>query len=83
MKFDFSDNSVLSDGSNSVSGSELFADARTLAAKLKDANLTRIGLFAGNSLGWVTVDLACLIGGVCVVPIPTFFSDKQSCYLKY
>lgn len=81
MKFDFSDNSVLSDGSNSVSGSELFADARTLAAKLKDANLTRIGLFAGNSLGWVTVDLACLIGGVCVVPIPTFFSDKQRDHL--
>ena len=81
MNFDFSDNSVLSDGSNSVSGSELFANARMLAAKLKGANLSRIGLFAGNSLGWVTVDLACLIGGVCLVPIPTFFSDKQRNHL--
>lgn len=77
MNFGFSENSVLSDGTSSVSGRELLANAHALAAKLKDANLSRIGLLAENSVGWVTVDLACLLGGVCLVPIPTFFSDNQ------
>ena len=77
MNFGFSENSVLSDGTSSVSGRELLANAHALAAKLKDANLSRIGLLAENSVGWVTVDLACLLGGVCFVPIPTFFSDNQ------
>jgi long-chain acyl-CoA synthetase len=77
MNLSFSENSVLSDGTNSISGRELLANAHALAAKLKEANLSRIGLLAENSVGWVTVDLACLLGGVCLVPIPTFFSDKQ------
>ena len=60
-----------------MSAKELLTNAKALAARLQEAKLSRIGLLAGNSLGWVTVDLACLIGDVCLVPIPTFFSKKQ------
>ncbi|MDA9129489.1 AMP-binding protein [Gammaproteobacteria bacterium] len=77
MNFRFSDSSALSDGNYSVSAKELLTNAKALAARLQEAKLSRIGLLAGNSLGWVTVDLACLIGDVCLVPIPTFFSKKQ------
>ena len=77
MNFRFSDSSALSDGNYSVSAKELLTNAKALAARLQEAKLSRIGLLAGNSLGWVTVDLACLIGDVCLVPIPTFFSNKQ------
>ena len=76
MNFRFSDSSALSDGNYSVSAKELLTNAKALAARLQEAKLSRIGLLAGNSLGWVTVDLACLIGDVCLVPIPTFFSKK-------
>ena len=73
----FSETAALGDGRNSVNANEFLGAAKALATKLQEANLARIGLLASNSLGWAIVDLACVIGGICLVPIPTFFSDKQ------
>jgi long-chain acyl-CoA synthetase len=51
--------------------------AEALAAQLADAGISRLGLFAANSVAWAIVDIACLLGGICLVPIPTFFSVQQ------
>ena len=51
--------------------------AEALAAQLVDAGVSKLGLLAANSVAWAVVDIACLLGDICLVPIPTFFSPQQ------
>ncbi len=73
----FSTHSVLSDGAQQLDMEALGERASALAEHLKSAGFTRIGLHANNGLEWALVDIACLIGDLCLVPIPTFFSTQQ------
>ncbi|MEH6588333.1 MAG: AMP-binding protein [Halioglobus sp.] len=56
---------------------ELLALVQELALQLRAMDVETIGLLADNSVDWVVVDLAAQIEGVCLVPLPLFFSDGQ------
>ncbi len=56
---------------------ELLALVQELALQLKAMEVSSVGLFADNSIDWVVADLAAQIEGVCLVPVPLFFSDAQ------
>lgn len=36
-----------------------------------------LALHADNSIDWLVIDLACQQAGICLVPLPTFFSTEQ------
>lgn len=36
-----------------------------------------IALKAENSLEWMVIDLACMHANICLIPVPTFFSERQ------
>lgn len=48
------------------------------AARLRAAELPRIGVACANSPGFVVADLACLIARVTEVPVPLAFSASQA-----
>ncbi|PJC86029.1 long-chain fatty acid--CoA ligase [Vibrio sp. HA2012] len=49
-----------------------------LAAKiLREQGSRCIALKAENCLEWVITDLAAMLAGIAIVPIPTFFSEEQ------
>jgi long-chain acyl-CoA synthetase len=68
---------VIEDHFASLTAAQLLANIEALSARLSDAGITRLGLLAGNSAAWVTVDLACLCTDVCLLPLPVFFADTQ------
>ncbi|EGQ8010515.1 AMP-binding protein [Vibrio parahaemolyticus] len=56
---------------------ELLNKIELVAAELIAQNIKALALRAENSLDWAIVDLAAMVAGIIVVPIPTFFSDAQ------
>jgi long-chain acyl-CoA synthetase len=48
--------------------------------QLKKRGLKAMGLYADNTPGWVVTDLAALDAGICLVPLPQFFSPRQLQY---
>jgi len=60
-----------------LTAAELDCAIHSFAAELRQTGITRLGLFAENSPAWVIADLACQAAGICVVPLPPFFSDTQ------
>lgn len=56
---------------------ELLARVQELALYLRSRNVNRVGLLCDNGIDWIVADLACQFEGICVVPVPTFFSDAQ------
>lgn len=75
LGFDVS--SSLSDGSATERLQGFEARVQALAEHLRKAGIARLGLYASNGLAWAEVDLACVLAEICLVPIPTFFSDQQ------
>ena len=59
---------------------ELVVKACEIADWLQQNRFSLAGLYYENSPEWVIIDLACMIAGVCNVPLPAFFSKQQ---LKY
>lgn len=55
----------------------LLSTARTFAEYLTAADIERLGLLAQNSPAWIVTDIACQIAGICLIPLPHFFSDTQ------
>ena len=72
---------VLEDGQLTVTAADLVSDVAWLAACLRASGLQRIALLAENSVNWVRVDLAAQAAGVCLVPLPTFFSAGQRAHV--
>jgi long-subunit acyl-CoA synthetase (AMP-forming) len=66
--------------SQQLSAQSLIKEAQQLAAQLKQHNIQILALYANNSPSWVTVDLACQLANVCLLPLPTFFSIQQLHY---
>lgn len=56
---------------------ELFGAVCALADTLQRSGLRRLALIAENSPRWIIADLACMKAGICVVPLPPFFSGEQ------
>ncbi|MBN7768737.1 AMP-binding protein [Marinobacter daepoensis] len=54
---------------------------RVLAEQLQARGVQRVGLCGDNSPAWVVADLACLLAGVVCVPVPVFFSPRQTAHL--
>lgn len=68
---------VLSNADCRLSGAELQEHCARIAESLSARQLSRVALLADNSLDWVYIDLACQQVGICLVPVPTFFSRQQ------
>jgi long-chain acyl-CoA synthetase len=71
------DDVVIEDQGRSVTARQALDDIEQLSAKLIHAGIDRLGLVAGNSAAWVITDLACQSAGICLLPLPVFFSDSQ------
>lgn len=65
----------------SLSYRGLWKRASALASWLRGKGHDCVALYRENSIEWVVIDLACLLAGVTLVPVPTFFSDAQIRYL--
>ncbi|MEE4219157.1 MAG: AMP-binding protein [Xanthomonadales bacterium] len=72
-----SDQVVARDGNNGLTAGELHARYTHLARILRELNIERLALHADNGLDWVVADMACQAASVCLVPLPTFFSESQ------
>ena len=68
---------VLQDSSQQLSKQQLLESCRDLAAVLEGCASNIVALLGDNSSDWVIIDLACQQANICVVPIPTFFSQTQ------
>ncbi|MDO8860830.1 AMP-binding protein [Haliea sp. E1-2-M8] len=68
---------VLTDGHTSTTATRLVDDIDQLGRQLAALGVKRLALLADNSPDWVRLDLAAQSRGICLVPVPTFFSAAQ------
>ena len=68
---------VLETADRAVNISEFLALLQEVTFTLKAGGFQTVALYADNSPEWVVVDLACQMQGICLVPLPTFFSFPQ------
>ena len=71
------DRLALQDQHAHLNYAELAEQVTVCATWLQSLDVDRIGFDAQNSVSLVIVDLACMQAGVCVMPIPPFFSAEQ------
>jgi len=64
-------------GGVSLDASALRERAFALAGWLESLAPKAVALHMDNGPDWVIVDLACQAAGICLVPLPTFFSAAQ------
>ncbi|MEJ2383014.1 MAG: AMP-binding protein [Xanthomonadales bacterium] len=68
----------VSDGAGrSLDTAALVASVRSLAARLTASGCRTLALHRDNGPDWVIADLAARAAGICLVPLPTFFSAAQ------
>ena len=82
LKLSTSGNQSIVRGSTLNQRSTLTQDAfvescRALAEELSRLPIKVLALHADNSTHWLVIDIACQQAGICLVPLPTFFSDEQ------
>ena len=68
---------VLSDGTRVVSLEQLTKEVDHFSGILKKLAVSRLALYADNSIGWLVVDLACQKLNICLLPLPDYFSNEQ------
>ena len=68
---------AVDDGSEQLTFAELLEAVELLAARLRELSPNAIGLLADNGAGWVLTDLAAMIAGIPIVPLPLFASTSQ------
>ncbi len=68
---------ALSDLERSFSAEAIHTESATLVKLLREKGLSRVALLAGNSIEWAVVDIACREAGICLLPLPEFFSERQ------
>lgn len=64
-----------------LSYSELLSQVENTAAKLLSMEVTCLALRSENSVQWIVTDLAAMLAGVIIVPVPVFFSPAQIAHL--
>lgn len=68
----------VSDGAaRALTGMDLVSRAAALAEDLERSDISTLALYLDNGPEWIVADLACQAAGVCLVPLPTFFSSGQ------
>lgn len=71
-------NDIVFEGSDtSLTAADLLVGIEEIAGIIRAADAHTVALLADNSPYWAIVDLSCQIYGVCLVPVPTFFSATQ------
>ncbi|MGD2118302.1 MAG: AMP-binding protein [Chromatiales bacterium] len=55
----------------------LLEEIRRLSQELRQTGIKVLALYADNTPAWVLADLAALMAGICLVPLPPFFSARQ------
>ncbi len=60
-----------------LSALDLFIAIDKLSNCLTEMNVRVLGLYADNSPSWIVVDFACQKANICLLPLPSFFSDQQ------
>ncbi len=68
---------VLQGNGVSLTVADLCSKIDSFIQVLAETDARTVALYADNCPQWVVVDLACQFAGICVVPIPTFFSTAQ------
>ena len=68
---------VAFDAGGGYSIKDMAARCQRVAATLQESAVKVLALHADNSIDWMVVDLACQQAGICLVPLPTFFSAEQ------
>ena len=68
---------VLETADRRLNISELLAQVQEVTFALRAGAFQTVALYADNSPEWVVVDLACQKEGICLVPLPTFFTAEQ------
>lgn len=73
---------ALSDGAlRRYNRSQLREVVTATAAQLRASSVQRLALLADNGPDWVIADLAALMAGVVLVPVPPFFTPAQQQHL--
>ncbi len=62
---------------SALTAHELLLQLAELRYELRAAKPRCVALLADNGPHWALVDLACQLEGICLVPMPTFFSEAQ------
>jgi len=62
---------------NALTWRQLHDQAHALAMRLRADKIKLLALQAGNSPAWIVADIACLMVGIVVLPLPSFFSSGQ------
>ncbi len=60
---------------------ELYQRVVALAGVMAARDMRRLGLGVGNGLDWILADLAAMVSGVGIVPIPHYFTSGQVDFL--
>jgi long-subunit acyl-CoA synthetase (AMP-forming) len=68
---------ALIDETGALSYAELLTVVRRAAERLKALRPRAVGLFTDNGIPWAIADLAALMCGIPLVPLPSFFSPAQ------
>lgn len=65
----------------SLTYAELYQRVVALAGVMAERDIRRLGIGVGNGLDWILADLAGMMSGIGVVPVPTYFTPGQVDYL--
>ena len=72
---------ALRQGDRLLSHAELWQQLTELSSVLEKSPWRRLALLADNGIDWVLADLAALLTGRVLIPLPTFFSDTQRAHV--
>ena len=72
-----SDQIVARDTEKSLSCSDVLLQCDQLSALLNEHGIQHLALHTDNGLSWLITDLSCQNSGICLLPLPTFFSIAQ------
>ena len=65
----------------SLTTGEFLATVDQASHWLAEAKITRLGLLLDNEPAWLIWDMAAQAGGICLIPLPTFFSGAQIAHI--
>jgi len=68
---------LISSARESLTFERLAGRSAALAELIEAMGLKTLALHMDNRPDWISIDLACQIASVCLVPLPTFFSSEQ------
>ncbi|KEA62124.1 O-succinylbenzoic acid--CoA ligase [Marinobacterium lacunae] len=72
---------LLSDETQSLNAEALWHRVTTLSAWLSESGSRVLAVMLDNRVEWVLLDLAARHAGICMVPVPLFFSPEQISHL--